>query len=112
VEKWTHNSTGRDYFELGRGPYSSENTRVNDYDFVVGVDAPGEPLKIFPQMNFNKDEHRGATFYFGQMQTADPVEFGHELVGYRSDVDNKIWFRPTAEFEHRFTNILRDGGLK
>jgi hypothetical protein len=108
MEKWTHQSTGRDYWEIGRGPYSAKNTRVNDYDFVVGVDAPGEPLKIYPQLNFSPDKHRGATLYYGQMQTGDPVEEGHVLVGYKSDLDGKIWFRPVAEFEHRFVNILRD----
>jgi hypothetical protein len=105
MKKWTHNTTGRDYHELGTGPFSSEKVRVNDYDFVVGVDHAVEGFKVFAQMNFDPAPHCGATFYYGQIQSGDPVEFGTDLRVYRSDHDGKVWFRPVPEFETRFTCI-------
>lgn len=105
TKRWTHNATGKDYFELDRGPFAGERCRVNDYDFVVAVSRPGVPMQVFPQALFKPEDYRGATLYYGQMQTSDPVEKGDELIAYKAKEDGKTWFRPEREWATRMTCI-------
>lgn len=106
MKKWTHNGTGKDYYEIGDGPFSGVRCRVNDYDFVVAVDTPGKGLAIYPQASFDPTPHRGGTVYYGQMQTDDPVEPGDMLRVYKAAQDGKTWFRPLREWtDDRFTCI-------
>lgn len=104
MKKWTHNGTGHDYHEVANGVFAAERCRVNDYDFVVGVLRSNGEFKVYPQATFNKVEHAGGIFYYGQMQTDDPVEPGDELRCYRAVFDGKTWFRPLREWtDDRFT---------
>lgn len=112
MRKWTHNRTGGDYWELGRGPMVATGVRLNDYDFVVGYLKPDGSIDILPQPTDNgvPEEYRGCTIYFGQVQSADPIEEGTMLVVYRSETTGKIWFRPEREWTpDRFTAILELG---
>lgn len=111
MKKWTHNRTGSDYYELGRGQFVATGQRVNDYDFVVGYLMPNNTIEIRPQPAENgvPEEYRGCTVYFGQMQTENPVKVGTILVVYKSVLTGKIWFRPESEWAERFTCILDVG---
>jgi len=105
MKKWTHNKSGKDYHELADGPFSGEHCRVNDYDFVVGVDTPGSGMKVYPQAMFDPTPHRGSTLYYGQMQTDEPVEPGDILRCYKALWDGKMWFRPIREWDERYTAV-------